>query len=49
MSLLEDPTHPGEARKELYLDTLAMGAIAFGRTSDADRAVERRNNRDHAC
>ena len=29
MSLLEDPVHPGEVLKELYLDPLEMGAIAF--------------------
>ena len=31
MSLLEDPVHPGEVLKELYLDPLEMGAIAFAR------------------
>ena len=29
MSLLEEPMHPGEVLKELYLDPLDMGAIAF--------------------
>ena len=31
MSLLEEPMHPGEVLKELYLDPLDMGAIAFAR------------------
>tara|TARA_R110002012_G_scaffold319821_1_gene541454 strand:- start:1106 stop:1381 length:276 start_codon:yes stop_codon:yes gene_type:complete len=31
MSLHEDPMHPGEVLKELYLDPLEMGAIAFAR------------------
>ena len=31
MSQLEDPTHPGEMLKELYLDPLVMGAIAIAR------------------
>ena len=31
MSLLEDPMHPGEVLKELYLDPLNMGEIAFAR------------------
>ena len=29
MSLLEEPMHPGKVLKELYLDPLEMGAIAF--------------------
>jgi antitoxin HigA-1 len=29
MSLLKNPMHPGEVLKELYLDPLEMGAIAF--------------------
>ena len=29
MSLLENPMHPGEVLKELYLDPLEMGAIEF--------------------
>lgn len=31
MSLLQDPMHPGEVLKELYLDPMDMGAIAFAR------------------
>ena len=31
MSLLKEPMHPGEVLKELYLDPLDMGAIAFAR------------------
>lgn len=31
MSRPEDPVHPGEVLKELYLDPLDMGAIAFAR------------------
>lgn len=31
MSLLEEPMHPGEVLKELYLDPLDIGAIAFAR------------------
>jgi len=31
MSLHEEPMHPGEVLKELYLDPLDMGAIAFAR------------------
>ena len=31
MSLLEGPMHPGEVLKELYLDPLDIGAIAFAR------------------
>ena len=29
MNLLEEPMHPGEVLKELYIDPLDMGAIAF--------------------
>lgn len=31
MSLLEDPMHPGEVLKELYLKPLELGPIAFAR------------------
>ncbi|AFO92717.1 addiction module antidote protein, HigA family [Phaeobacter inhibens] len=31
MSALEEPMHPGEVLKELYLDPLDMGGIAFAR------------------
>ena len=42
MSLLEEPMHPGEVLKELYLDPLDMGAIAFARRLDVPRTrIER--------
>lgn len=42
MSLLEDPVHPGEVLKELYLDPLDMGAIAFARRLGVPRTrIER--------
>ena len=42
MSLLEEPMHPGEVLKELYLDPLNMGAIAFARRLDVPRTrIER--------
>ena len=42
MSLLKEPTHPGEVLKELYLDPLDMGAIAFARRLDVPRTrIER--------
>ena len=42
MSLLKEPTHPGEVLKELYLDPLEMGAIAFARRLDVPRTrIER--------
>jgi len=42
MSLLEDPMHPGEVLKELYLDPLEMGAIAFARRLGVPRTrIER--------
>lgn len=42
MSLLEDPMHPGEVLKELYLDPLDMGAIAFARRLGVPRTrIER--------
>ena len=42
MSLLKEPMHPGEVLKELYLDPLDMGAIAFARRVDVPRTrIER--------
>lgn len=42
MSLLEKPMHPGEVLKELYLDPLGMGAIAFARRLGVPRTrIER--------
>lgn len=42
MSLLENPMHPGEVLKELYLDPLDMGAIAFARRLNVPRTrIER--------
>jgi len=42
MSLLKEPMHPGEVLKELYLDPLDMGAIAFARRLDVPRTrIER--------
>ena len=42
MSLLKEPMHPGEVLKELYLDPLDMGAIAFARLLDVPRTrIER--------
>ena len=42
MSLLKDPMHPGEVLKELYLDPLNMGAIAFARRLGVPRTrIER--------
>lgn len=42
MSLLEEPMHPGEVLRELYLDPLDMGAIAFARRLDVPRTrIER--------
>ncbi len=42
MSLLNDPMHPGEVLKELYLDPLDMGSIAFARRLDVPRTrIER--------
>ena len=42
MSLLEEPMHPGEFLKELYLDPLDMGAIAFARRLGVPRTrIER--------
>lgn len=42
MSLLEDPMHPGEVLKELYLDPLDMGPIALARRLDVPRTrIER--------
>ena len=42
MSLFEEPMHPGEVLKELYLDPLGMSAIALARRLDVPRTrVER--------
>jgi addiction module HigA family antidote len=42
MSLLKEPIHPGEVLKELYLDPLDMGAIAFARRLHVPRTrIER--------
>lgn len=42
MSLLKDPMHPGEVLKELYLDSMGMGAIAFARRLGVPRTrIER--------
>jgi addiction module HigA family antidote len=42
MSQLKEPMHPGEVLKELYLDPLDMGAIAFARRLDVPRTrIER--------
>jgi addiction module HigA family antidote len=42
MSLLEEPMHPGEVLKELYLDPLDMGPIALARRLDVPRTrIER--------
>lgn len=42
MSPLKEPMHPGEVLKELYLDPLDMGAIAFARRLDVPRTrIER--------
>ena len=42
MSPLQEPMHPGEVLKELYLAPLDMGAIAFARRLDVPRTrIER--------
>ena len=42
MSALEEPMHPGEVLKELYLDPLEIGAIAFARRLGVPRTrIER--------
>ena len=42
MSPLKEPMHPGEVLKQLYLDPLDMGAIAFARRLDVPRTrIER--------
>ena len=42
MNLLEEPMHPGEVLKELYLDPLDMGVIAFARRLGVPRTrIER--------
>ncbi|MEO9899145.1 MAG: HigA family addiction module antitoxin [Paracoccaceae bacterium] len=37
MNLVEEPMHPGEVLKELYLDPLDIRAIAFARRLDVPR------------
>ena len=42
MNLLEDPMHPGKVLKELYLDPLGIGAMAFARRLGVPRTqIER--------
>ena len=42
MSLLKNPLHPGDVLKELYLDPLAIGAIALaGRLNVPRTRIER--------
>ena len=42
MSLLEQPMHPGDVLKELYLDPLGLGAIALARRLGVPRTrIER--------
>lgn len=42
MSLLQDPMHPGEVLKTLYLDPLALSPIALARRLDVPRTrIER--------
>lgn len=42
MSLLKDPVHPGEVLKELYLNPLDLGTIAFSRRLGVPRTrIER--------
>ena len=42
MSMFEEPMHPGEVLKELYLDPLGMSAIALARHLNIPRTrVER--------
>ena len=42
MSLLKEPMHPGEVLKELYLDPMDIGAIAFARRLGVPRTrIER--------
>ena len=42
MSLLDDPMHPGEVLKELYLDPLDMSALALARRLGVPRTrIER--------
>ena len=42
MSPLQEPMHPGEVLKELYLDPLDMGAITFARRLNVPRTrIER--------
>lgn len=42
MSLLQNPMHPGEVLKELYLDPLEIGSIALARRLGVPRTrIER--------
>ena len=42
MSYIEEPLHPGQVLKELYLSPLEMGAIAFARRLGVPRTrIER--------
>ena len=42
MNLLGEPIHPGEVLKELYLDPMDIGSIAFARRLDFPRTrIER--------
>ncbi len=42
MTMLEDPSHPGEVLKELYLEPLGMSAIALARELHVPRTrIER--------
>ena len=42
MGQFEEPMHPGEVLKELYLDPLGMGTIALARRLDVPRTrIER--------
>ena len=42
MSLLQEPMHPGEVLKELFLDPLNMGVITFARRLGVPRTrIER--------
>lgn len=42
MSILEDPLHPGEVLKELYIDPLGTSAIALARHLNVPRTrIER--------
>ncbi len=42
MTILKNPSHPGEVLKELYLDPLGMGSIALAKRLNVPRTrVER--------